>query len=197
MELLSIGTLLAYTMVTISVLVTRYQPDVESVYDNSLGEKKAITIKWLQSMCLTYTEQQEDSHAEVPLISGGKETVKKNDHGSKKVPTQSTVFRVKLSVFFMVAGITAIIVILSTAFEQISKMEWWIMLLICLFSGITFISFVAILLQPKNTATFPFMVPGVPYIPTLSIFLNILLITNLHWITFARFGVWMGVGKYA
>ena len=197
MELLSIGTLLAYTMVTISVLVTRYQPDVESVYDNSLGEKKAITIKWLQSMCLTYTGQQEDSNVEVPLISGEKETVRKNDRGSKKVPTQSTVSRVKLSVFFMVAGITAIIVILSTAFEQISKMEWWIMLLICLFSGITFISFVAILLQPKNTATFPFMVPGVPYIPTVSIFLNVLLITNLHWITFARFGVWMVFGKYA
>ena len=192
---MSIGTLLAYTMVTISVLVTRYQPDVESVYDNSIGEREAITVKWLQSLCLTHAGQQDGSHAEVPLISGEHETVKKNDRGSTKEPTQSTVFCVKLSVFFMVAGITAIIVILSTAFEQISKMEWWAMILICSFSGITVISFVAILLQPKNNTTFPFMVPGVPYIPTVSIFLNVLLITNLHWTTFARFGVWMVAGK--
>ena len=195
---MSIGTLLAYTMVTISVLVTRYQPDVESVYDNSIGERKAITVKWLQSLCrLAHAGQQDGSHAEVPLISGEQETVKKNDRDSKKEPTHSTVFRVKRSVFFMVAGITAIIVILSTAFEQISKMEWWAMTLICLFSGITAISFVAILLQPKNNTTFPFMVPGVPYIPIVSIFLNVLLITNLQWITFARFGAWMVVGKYA
>ncbi|XP_078373079.1 cationic amino acid transporter 2-like [Oculina patagonica] len=48
--------------------------------------------------------------------------------------------------------------------------------------------------QPRNFATFPFMVPGVPTIPALTIFFNVLLLVMLnHW-TYIRFSVWMALG---
>lgn len=48
-ELLSVGTLLAYTMVAISVLLTRYQPGVEChVYGKAA--KLERTNQWLESI---------------------------------------------------------------------------------------------------------------------------------------------------
>lgn len=38
------------------------------------------------------------------------------------------------------------------------------------------------------------MVPGVPYISALTIFINVLLMANLQWMTYVRFGVWMILG---
>ncbi|KAJ7379561.1 High affinity cationic amino acid transporter 1 [Desmophyllum pertusum] len=38
------------------------------------------------------------------------------------------------------------------------------------------------------------MVPGVPYIPAITIFINAVLMANLNWMTYVRFGVWMILG---
>lgn len=48
--MLSIGTLVAYTMVAIAVLVTRYTPGVQSVKLDD-DRTKENTRKWLQSVC--------------------------------------------------------------------------------------------------------------------------------------------------
>ncbi|KAJ7379566.1 Cationic amino acid transporter 4 [Desmophyllum pertusum] len=152
-ELLSIGTLLAYTMVAISVLTAAYQPITDE---------------------------------EKPLND--------NDDDFKREANESTAFCVKLSVFFLVAGIAGLAVVLTYSFEYIAKGEWWAIFLICLFSGTIIVSLVAIQLQPRNSATFPFMVPGVPYIPAITIFINAVLMANLHWTTYVRFGVWMILG---
>ena len=199
-ELLSIGTLLAYTMVTICVLISRYQPGVQSVYESSVSETKTRTGEWLQSLCLKSAAQEDDylveiSQATYKPITGEDETSNDDDNISKKKANQRTAFCVKLSVIFLVVGITGLTVFLSSSFDNVSKAEWWAIFLICLFSGTTVVSLVVIQLQPQTSATFPFMVPGVPYIPAVSIFINVLLMANLQWMTYARFGIWMAAGK--
>ena len=52
-----------------------------------------------------------------------------------------------------------------------------------------------IIRQPKNSATFPFTVPGVPFVPAIAIFFNVLLIVNLNPWTYIRFSVWTALGE--
>ena len=64
--MLSIGTLVAYTMVAISVLVTRYTPGVQSTTTDKETTKEK-TKKRLQSICCRpgETEGQDDLIPEV------------------------------------------------------------------------------------------------------------------------------------
>lgn len=48
----------------------------------------------------------------------------------------------------------------------------------------------------KNNTPLPFKVPYVPFIPGLCIGLNLSLMTYLDLLTWARFGIWMTVGKF-
>ena len=196
MELLSIGTLIAYTMVNICVLVSRYQPGLQNVYDNNVSERKARTVKWLQRLSLKPDASQNDFPVEVSKAKYQPITNKDDGVGAKEKANQSTAFCAKVSVFFLVAGITGLAVVLLFAFDYVSKPEWWAIFLVCFFSGTIIVSLVAIQLQPQSNAKFPFMAPGVPFIPAISIFINVLLIANLQWMTYARFGIWMAIGKY-
>lgn len=199
-ELLSIGTLLAYTMVTLSVLVSRYQLGVQNVYDNNISETKARTIKWLQSLSLKSDASQSDFPDEVTKakyqpITNEEETRNGDDVGVKEKANQSTAFYAKVSVFFLVVGIAGLAVVLLFAFDCVSKPEWWAIFLVCIFSGTIVVSLVALQLHPQTNAKFPFMAPGVPFIPAISIVINVLLMANLQWMTYARFGIWMAIGK--
>ncbi|KAJ7379567.1 hypothetical protein OS493_013959 [Desmophyllum pertusum] len=200
-ELLSIGTLLAYTMVAISVLVSRYQPGVQSVYENSASETRARTGKWLLNLCSKSDEPEHDSTLQISQtaayqpITDEEKPLNGNDDNFKREANERTAFCVKLSVFLLVAGSVCLAVVLTYSFERISEGEWWAIFLICLFSGTIVVSLVAIQLQPRNSATFPFMVPGVPYIPAITIFINAVLLVNLNWMTYVRFGVWMILGE--
>ncbi|VDP99176.1 unnamed protein product [Trichobilharzia regenti] len=49
--------------------------------------------------------------------------------------------------------------------------------------------------QPENQTPVSFKVPGVPWIPALSIFINVYLMVKLSGATWIRFLVWMAIGK--
>jgi len=56
----------------------------------------------------------------------------------------------------------------------LAKGEPWPILLCGIFGLMIVASLMYIIRQPRNPATFPFMVPGVPTIPALTIFFNVL-----------------------
>ena len=193
--MLSIGTLVAYTTVAIAVLVTRYTPGVQSVaLDDDRTKEK--TNQWLQSICCRpgETEGKDEVIQEVSY-----QQVQSNDEESPVVITQpdsATSFRARVGTFILTLSTTALTICLTRAYSYLSSGEVWAILLCCIFGLMIVASFMYIIRQPRNSATFPFMVPGVPFIPALTIFFNVLLLVMLnHW-TYIRFSVWMALGEY-
>ena len=190
MELLAIGTLVAYTKVTISVLVSRFQHGVQSVLENE--QKKTNWTHCLQNI-LSKWNGKPSNQSRIkyrPIID-------EDDSSNHPLPevTERTASRAELAVFLLVVCLVALAVTLIYLFDDISKGKWWAIFLMILFSGTIVVSLFIIQLQPRNSATFPFMVPCVPYIPALTIFINAVLMANLQWKTYMRFGVWMTLGE--
>ena len=193
MQLLSIGTLVAYTKVSISVLVSRFQSGVQSVPENDEGNTN-IT-QWLHKMFSKAKGKESDPSS----IAYQRVPDEEDTSGLPAAPgaevTEATTFRAELAVFFLVIFLAALALILSNFYQDVFiKGEWWAIFLVTLFSGAIVFQLFVIQLQPRNCATFPFMVPGVPYISALTIFINALLMANLQWMTYVRFGVWMILG---
>jgi len=179
-------------MVAVSVLVTRYTPAVPSVTtDKDATEEK--TTKWLQSLCCRpgETEGQDDLITEVEYHQVQNED---SPTGTTQ-PDQETSFRVRVATFVLTLSITAFTVCLTRANSHLVREEAWIIFLCGIFGLMVVVSLMYIIRQPRNSATFPFMVPGVPFIPALTIFFNVLLLVMLnHW-TYIRFSVWMVLGE--
>ena len=192
--MLSIGTVVAYTMVAIAVLVTRYTPGVQSVTleKNGTSEK---TAKWLKTICCRPGET-EGKDGGLPDVSYQQVESNEGDELSEeRQPDETTSFRVRVATFFLTLSITALTISLTSSYSYWVQGDAWAILLCCIFGLMIVASLMFIIRQPKNSATFPFMVPGVPIIPAITIFFNILLVVTLdHW-TYIRFGVWMILGK--
>ena len=192
--MLSIGTLVAYTMVAIAVLVTRYTPGVQSVAMDEDSSKEK-TNKWLKTICCRpgETEDQDDL---IPKVSYRQ--VQRNDEDfptSATQPDRKTSLNARVGTFVLTLSITAFTIYLTRTFVRLASGEPWPILLCCIFGLMIVASLMFITRQPRNSATFPFMVPGVPIIPALTIFFNVLLLVTLnHW-TYIRFSVWMALGK--
>ena len=178
-------------MVALCVLVSRYKPGVQNDEHQVQGEseRKVRTRKWLESFGEN-SKTSEDRSREV------KETYQTMTKGQRNPDEKGPNYKFKISLSSLVLGIIGLAFILSFAFRYLSHLDWWAIFLVCLFAGTIVASLIALQLQPQNSDTFSFMVPGVPYIPALSIFIDVLLIANLHWMTFARFGIWMAIGEY-
>ena len=192
--MLSIGTLVAYTMVAIAVLVTRYTPGVQSVTLEK-DETKNKTSQWLKTFCCRpgETEDKEDILPEVsyrPVQSNDK------DYSSiERQPDEETSFRVRVGAFVLTLSITAFTICLTHTSSHLGPGEEWAILLCGIFGLMIVASLMYINRQPRNSATFPFMVPGVPIIPAITIFSNALLLVTLSRWTYIRFSVWMALGE--
>ena len=181
-------------MVAIAVLVTRYTPGVQSV---TAGEEntKEKNKKWLQSVCCRPGETKglDDLTPDVSY-----QQVQNNDEDSPMDTTQpdeQTSFCVCVATLVLTLSIMAFTVCLTRTSAHLFRGEAWAVLLCGIFGLMVVVSLMYITRQPRNSATFPFMVPGVPIIPALTIFFNVLLLVMLNKWTYIRFSVWMVLGK--
>lgn len=192
--MLSIGTVFAYTMVAISVLISRYTPGVQSVtFEDESSRKK--TKRWLETVCCRKvpTEGNDEMSPKISYQQVAINEERSQDTSNK--PDEKTSFRARIGTFMLTLSITGLTISLTRAGTQLARGEAWAVLLCCIFGAMIVTSLVYIMRQPRNSATFPFMVPGVPVIPAITIFFNVLLTVMLnHW-TYIRFGVWMALGK--
>lgn len=109
--------------------------------------------------------------------------------------TDVTASRTELAGFVLVMSCVALAVVSIHSIDYIREGKWWPIFLNCLFAGCCIVSLAVIQLQPQNTAKFPFMVPCVPYMPALTILINVMLLASLDPLAYARFGVWMAIGE--
>lgn len=167
-EMMSIGTLLAYTIVALCVLLLRYQP-------GSIG-----IVKGEENIFSSSDENVAMEHTRLTTERNG--------------PTLQTARLAAIGIYCNVAIYFFISILLIWGGEAILKGRAWAIFMACLL-GIFLVTFIVLLVrQPQNKTPLPFKVPCVPAIPLLSIFINIFLIMKLNYLTWLRFAVWMTIG---
>ncbi|XP_064829449.1 cationic amino acid transporter 2 isoform X2 [Oncorhynchus masou masou] len=185
-DMMSIGTLLAYSLVAACVLILRYQPDLLYGKPGCNREKDCLTSPEGESE-LTESE----SHINM-LKEGGStlQTVLK----PPLVPTEQSSSVVNMAVCLLVLVVCVISALTTYHGYAIICMETWILCCLAL-SLVVFIGCVVLICQqPQTSRKVSFMVPLIPFLPILSIFVNVYLMVQLSGDTWIRFSIWMAVG---
>ncbi|KAM8791823.1 cationic amino acid transporter 3-like [Rhynchonycteris naso] len=182
-DLMSIGTLLAYSLVAFSVLVLRYQPD----QNLSKSEKMEVEITE------TTLEHEASSLESVPE-GGISKTLKSLCNPVNNIPTQQSGQIVCGCALLLAFLLTTLCLVLAqwpsrlVSGDPVCTMVTALMLLLIL--GITFI----IWRQPQNPTPLHFKVPALPVLPLISIFVNNYLMMQMTSTTWFQFGIWMVIG---
>ncbi|KZS20239.1 putative Cationic amino acid transporter [Daphnia magna] len=151
-EMMSIGTLLAYTLVAVSILILRYEGN---------PAKRSV-----------------DLNGSLPW---------------KREPTQASSRKSKFAITILCL-LTVIFCLILTSIEQSQVYHAGLIILlvssaISMLGSVLFLSFL-----PRSIGAVYFMVPLVPLIPAISIWINVYLMFQLSLATWLRFVVWMAVG---
>ncbi|XP_013827091.2 PREDICTED: LOW QUALITY PROTEIN: cationic amino acid transporter 3-like [Capra hircus] len=181
-DLVSIGTLLVYSLVALSGLVLRYQQD-----QNLSKQEK--------------TEEKMEMKADIerrPLESvpeeGTSNILKSLCDPINTIPTRKSGQIVYGCAFLLVLLLTILSLVLawwpSQVFSGDPVLTPVAVLLLLLITGVT----VIIWRQPQSPTHLYFKVPALPVLPLVSIFLNIYLMVQMTSGAWAQFGVWMVIG---
>ncbi|ETE71923.1 Cationic amino acid transporter 3 [Ophiophagus hannah] len=185
-NLMSIGTLLAYSLVAICVLILRYQPellraskDLEMLEINGSEEEKMTINSTVGEGQNAFQEKFSCRSLFFP---------------SEAIPTHVSGRIVYISTTVVAVTITALCGILAHEWEALQKgsVGWVIACVILL--GILLAGTAIIWRQPESKTRLTFKVPGLPLLPLFSILVNIYLMMQLDAGTWARFAVWMAIG---
>ncbi|GFN91808.1 cationic amino acid transporter 2-like [Plakobranchus ocellatus] len=179
-EMMSIGTLLAYTLVSLSVLILRYETD-----ENLPGSPTARSI---QASALSQVADHIGEDEPVAF------TFKQLFVPQTTEPTNTTSSITKYSIAALTVFIAALCWLLIQKLDELKDLEEWALVLVIFFGLSMFTCCLIIFRQPQNPATLPFKVPLVPLIPILSTFVNVYLMLKLSTMTWYRFGIWMVIG---
>lgn len=172
-EMMSIGTLLAYTIVALCVLLLRYQPGTVGIVK---GEEDIFST--IEDNSLQGEYEKEDTR----LLN------------ETNGPTLETAGRAALGIYCSLAVFFFTSIFVIWGGEALLKAQSWAILLAVVLGVLLIASIVLLVRQPQNKTPLPFKVPCVPTIPLLSIFINVFLILKLSYMTWIRFAVWMTIG---
>ncbi|XP_071268001.1 cationic amino acid transporter 2-like [Salvelinus alpinus] len=159
-DMMSIGTLFAYTLVAICILILRYQET-----------------------------QSEDSDIQI-LESNTKFGCLK----PPSFPTSDTSKTVTSLTVFSVVCVCGLCILLTQAIDAIQRQEIWSMVCVSIVAFILLVLVIIIWRHPQNQAKAAFMVPFLPVLPVVSVFVNVYLMVQLGRDTWMRYAIWMAVG---
>ncbi|KAJ6653555.1 hypothetical protein lerEdw1_009135 [Lerista edwardsae] len=185
-NLMSIGTLLAYSLVAVCVLILRYQPelfapkDLETLEVNGSEEEKVV----------------------MNLSASGTQAATLKERftwGSLFCPSADTPTPVSGRVVYIATTILSIVItvlcgILAQAWRALlgGSVGWAVACALLL--GVGFVATAVIWRQPESKTRLTFKVPALPLLPLFSVFVNVYLMMQLDAGTWARFAVWMAIG---
>ncbi|KAJ3644353.1 hypothetical protein Zmor_027018 [Zophobas morio] len=166
-NMMSIGTLLAYTIVAVCVLILRYEPVEGNSYpDLELKKEENYTFFGMFKQIFN---------------------LNMNKHATS-TSTKITNWSIIIFAVFT-AGFDAFIIYALDVFEKP-----YVLTLFVIVTIIMLILIVVIARQPTDEVKLSFKVPWVPFIPCLSIIINLYLMLELDKDTWIRFAVWLVIG---
>ncbi|KAM6907523.1 high affinity cationic amino acid transporter 1 [Xenentodon cancila] len=178
-DLMSIGTLLAYTIVAACVLVLRYQPEHPNpVYQRANSQDEADLSDSI-------------STPSMDILPGVEERFSFHNLLFPDNSEPSTLSGFVVNICTSVLGI--LIMVFSILTVQGSGATWSIVVLTVIFIVCLILVFI-IWRQPESKTKLSFKVPLLPFIPVLSMFVNVYLMMQLDRGTWVRFSIWMVIG---
>lgn len=214
-NMMSIGTLLAYTLVAVCVLILRYQPDsyTESSNDESIRPIDSSFVS--DSKPGIPVDGNEIDHERNDMEDSSAHAFLRSNHSlnpddaylnpsdqyhliEKRLPepTVRSGRMVIISIAVISVAILSFNAIIVFGMDYLAKKAWWAILLLCIF-GVVIVAFTFyIYKQPENPKELSFKVKFLPFLPVFSVFINLFLMLKLPYQTWIRFGVWMAVGKH-
>ncbi|GAV02620.1 hypothetical protein RvY_13161 [Ramazzottius varieornatus] len=183
-EFLSVGTLCTYTIVAGCSIILHYQTRV-AIYDVQQEGGDPTKRRGIA---------EDDGYEDLDDLVGYGE-LKSRYRFWKRSYSPYPGFAVDISVVLLAAFAGAFYSVFIYAYDELADMVWWAVLLVVLFP-LGFISaFLVITAHKKRRLRLPFQMPSVPLIPAISIALNVLLLSNLGWMSWVRFIVWLTIGE--
>lgn len=179
-DMMSIGTLMAYTMVSLSVLLLRYRCE-----DGGSG------VEYTPLSTQDYNDSEEELF---PIRSSTKLTYTRKEYMRQMLNLDKVVSPTPLS-SHVAAHSAVMFSLFCIPFSVMVQRDSWhsrIMLPLMVLKMI--LCLVVMARQPADVSSLSFKVPAVPFLPGLSILVNVFLTTKLSEETWIRFGVWMLVG---
>ncbi|XP_004932101.1 cationic amino acid transporter 4 [Bombyx mandarina] len=191
-EFMSIGTLLAYTIVSAAVIILRYRPTPTT-------EDKGFVVPQLDSPC----DREDSSATGTPATDGGS--------SSSEMFETLTVGRLRPQFAWLEplvggrapgAAVTCSVYTFTIATAAlcahnhflVEPAGLWVLLPDFVLIFIIISCLVIIWAHQQSPTRLPFRVPWVPLLPAASVMLNVELMINLNALTWARFAMWMTFG---
>lgn len=196
-EMLSIGTLMAYTMVAVSVIALRFQPGVESITDEGMAASHVFCCKANPDAFQDYLKMDTSSFlSSPPSTNNTTSSLKssKGDRNDKNVPDNKSSFIATASLALIIFGIGGVSAVFIGAWANLRDEDPWAITTLTLSCVVVVMGIIIMVLQPTNNARFPFTVPCIPVLPLASIMVNIFLLLKLSYWTWVRFAVWLVIG---
>uniref|UniRef100_A0A1A8N9L1 Solute carrier family 7 (Cationic amino acid transporter, y+ system), member 1 n=2 Tax=Nothobranchius rachovii TaxID=451742 RepID=A0A1A8N9L1_9TELE len=180
-DLMSIGTLLAYTLVAACVLVLRYQPEQLSVaYEMAnTQDEPDNTESYSEGISDILPQSEEELNIRNLIIPPV----------SEPSPLTGRVVNVCTSVLGVLVCVFSVVAVKG------GTASWSVSVLGVLFVASLILTFI-ISRQPQSRAKLAFKVPLLPFVPIISMFVNVYLMMQLDKGTWMRFGVWMILGFF-
>uniref|UniRef100_A0A8C7H6W3 Cationic amino acid transporter 2-like n=1 Tax=Oncorhynchus kisutch TaxID=8019 RepID=A0A8C7H6W3_ONCKI len=188
-DMMSIGTLFAYTLVAICILILRYQEtqsddsDLQTLESNTkfvvlLSPPSSLSLFSCSSLTLFLSLFSCSSLT--PFLSLSVQLFFPHP--------------LPLSLFSPVVCVCGLCVLLTQAIDAIQRQEIWSMVCVSIVAFILLVLVIAIWRHPQNQAKAAFMVPFLPVLPVVSVFVNVYLMVQLGGDTWMRYAIWMAVG---
>lgn len=180
-DLMSIGTLLAYTLVAACVLVLRYQPEqLSTAYEMANTQDEPTESESYNEGNIDILPQPEDRF-----------TIKNLLKPSNTVPSRLSGFTVNIC--------TSILGVLVCVFSVVAVhggLAPWSVSILCIILVVCLILTFIVWRQPQSKTKLAFKVPLLPFIPVISLFVNVYLMMQLDKGTWMRFAIWMVLGFF-
>ncbi|MCI4385980.1 hypothetical protein PGIGA_G00056890 [Pangasianodon gigas] len=179
-DLMSIGTLLAYTLVAACVLVLRYQPEQPSVivqYQIAGSQEDAEPDSISEGSSNYLTKAQDDCTLRNLLFPKNTE------------PSRLSGFTVNIC-----SSVIGVLVCVFCIVAVQGEFQVWSLAMLGVLVGVCLLFTLLIWRQPESKTKLSFKVPLLPFLPVLSMFINVYLMMQLDKGTWLRFAIWMAIG---
>ncbi|XP_023681892.1 high affinity cationic amino acid transporter 1-like [Paramormyrops kingsleyae] len=178
-DLMSIGTLLAYTLVAACVLVLRYQREQPSLVYHMANTQDEGDLSEASSRASSGFPSSAEESLSVRVL-----VFPKNQE-----PSHTSGLVVNIC-----AGLLGVLICAMCIVAVHGGLALWSWVLLLILGLICLVLTLIIWRQPESKTKLSFKVPLLPFLPVLSMFINVYLMMQLGRGTWLRFAIWMVIG---